>query len=48
MISDLRMDEMDGMALFAEIQRQQPGMPVIILTAMAPFLMLSRQLNGGV
>ena len=32
-ISDLRMDEMDGMALFAEIQRPQPGMPVIILTA---------------
>ncbi|WP_409306521.1 two-component system response regulator GlrR [Pectobacterium sp. B1J-3] len=32
-ISDLRMDEMDGMALFSEIQRHQPGMPVIILTA---------------
>jgi len=32
-ISDLRMDEMDGMALFAEIQQFQPGMPVIILTA---------------
>ncbi|PWC22708.1 two-component system response regulator GlrR [Brenneria roseae subsp. roseae] len=32
-ISDLRMDEMDGMALFSEIQRYQPGMPVIILTA---------------
>ncbi|MFC3396427.1 two-component system response regulator GlrR [Brenneria rubrifaciens] len=32
-ISDLRMDEMDGMALFSEIQRFQPGMPVIILTA---------------
>ncbi|QLK88187.1 two-component system response regulator GlrR [Arsenophonus endosymbiont of Aphis craccivora] len=32
-ISDLRMDEMDGMALFAEIQKQQPGMPVMILTA---------------
>ncbi|MDC9592742.1 two-component system response regulator GlrR [Xenorhabdus sp. IM139775] len=32
-ISDLRMDEMDGMALFAEIQKQYPGMPVIILTA---------------
>ncbi len=32
-ISDLRMDEMDGMALFAEIQKMQPGMPVIILTA---------------
>ncbi|GGD31550.1 two-component system response regulator GlrR [Franconibacter pulveris 1160] len=32
-ISDLRMDEMDGMQLFAEIQKIQPGMPVIILTA---------------
>jgi len=32
-ISDLRMDEMDGMALFAEIQKAFPGMPVIILTA---------------
>ncbi|ACS86545.1 two-component system response regulator GlrR [Musicola paradisiaca] len=32
-ISDLRMDEMDGMALFAEIQKVQPGLPVIILTA---------------
>ncbi|ATO34191.1 two-component system response regulator GlrR [Dickeya dianthicola] len=32
-ISDLRMDEMDGLALFAEIQKNQPGMPVIILTA---------------
>lgn len=32
-ISDLRMDEMDGLQLFAEIQKQQPGMPVIILTA---------------
>lgn len=32
-ISDLRMDEMDGLALFAEVQKIQPGMPVIILTA---------------
>lgn len=32
-ISDLRMDEMDGLALFGEIQKIQPGMPVIILTA---------------
>lgn len=32
-LSDLRMDEMDGMALFTEIQQFQPGMPVIILTA---------------
>jgi two-component system response regulator GlrR len=27
------MDEMDGLQLFSEIQKVQPGMPVIILTA---------------
>lgn len=32
-VSDLRMDEMDGLQLFSEIQKFQPGMPVIILTA---------------
>ncbi|MCW0315480.1 Transcriptional regulatory protein QseF [Pantoea ananatis] len=32
-ISDLRMDEMDGLALFAEIQKRHMGLPVIILTA---------------
>lgn len=32
-LSDLRMDEMDGMALFQAIQREVPGLPVIILTA---------------
>ncbi|QHM72076.1 two-component system response regulator GlrR [Mixta intestinalis] len=32
-ISDLRMDEMDGLTLFSEIQRRHPGLPVIILTA---------------
>lgn len=32
-ITDLRMDEMDGMQLFSEIQKVQPGLPVIILTA---------------
>lgn len=32
-LSDMRMDEMDGLALFREIQRRMPGMPVIILTA---------------
>jgi two-component system response regulator GlrR len=29
-ISDLRMDEMDGLQLFSEIQKVQPGMPVIL------------------
>lgn len=32
-VSDLRMDEMDGLALFGEIQKRLPGLPVIILTA---------------
>ncbi|MTB68556.1 two-component system response regulator GlrR [Providencia sp. wls1943] len=32
-ISDLRMDEMDGMALFDEVQKAHPNLPVIILTA---------------
>ncbi len=32
-LTDLRMDGMDGMALFHEIQASFPGLPVIILTA---------------
>lgn len=32
-ISDLYMDEMDGLTLFSEIQKLVPGMPVIIITA---------------
>ncbi|KAA5975193.1 MULTISPECIES: two-component system response regulator GlrR [unclassified Pantoea] len=32
-ISDLRMDEMDGLALFGEIQKRHTGLPVIMLTA---------------
>lgn len=32
-LSDLRMDEMDGLALFNQVQKQSPGLPVIILTA---------------
>jgi two-component system response regulator GlrR len=32
-LSDLRMEGMDGMALFHEIQASYPGLPVIILTA---------------
>ncbi len=32
-ISDLRMDGMDGMALFDSIHSQRPALPVIILTA---------------
>ena len=32
-ISDLRMDEMDGMALFEKVRQQYPNIPVIIMTA---------------
>lgn len=32
-VSDLRMDGLDGLALFDSIQRDYPGLPVIILTA---------------
>ncbi len=32
-LTDLRMDEMDGLALFREVQREAPGLPVILLTA---------------
>ncbi|NVK43971.1 MAG: sigma 54-interacting transcriptional regulator [Oceanospirillaceae bacterium] len=32
-ITDLRMDQMDGMALFEQIQQQRPELPVIIMTA---------------
>jgi two-component system response regulator GlrR len=32
-LTDLRMEGMDGMALFQEIQASYPGLPVIILTA---------------
>jgi len=32
-LTDLRMEGMDGMALFTEIQATYPGLPVIILTA---------------
>ncbi|NQY89134.1 MAG: sigma 54-interacting transcriptional regulator [Colwellia sp.] len=32
-ISDLRMEGMDGMALFEQIRKQHPHMPVVIMTA---------------
>lgn len=34
-VSDVKMPEMDGMALLSEIIRTQPGLPVIFLTAYA-------------
>ena len=34
-ITDVRMSGMDGLALFATIQRQYPHLPVMILTVLA-------------
>ena len=47
-ISDLRMDEMDGLQLFSEIQKGHPGMPVIILTAHGsiPYAVAATQQGG--
>lgn len=33
MITDLKMDGMDGMTLFEKVQARKPGLPVLILTA---------------
>lgn len=33
MITDLKMDGMDGMELFERVQSRDPGLPVLILTA---------------
>ncbi len=33
MISDLRMDQMDGMELYSRVQKQMPYLPVIMITA---------------
>jgi len=35
LITDLRMDGMDGMALLREVQRREPALPVIMVTAYA-------------
>ncbi|WP_269570328.1 response regulator [Legionella tunisiensis] len=32
-LSDVRMDKIDGQQLLAEIQRRNPGVPVILMTA---------------
>ncbi|MBR9830292.1 MAG: response regulator, partial [Oceanospirillales bacterium] len=32
-LTDLRMDGMDGLTLFSRIQQEQPDLPVIIITA---------------
>jgi two-component system response regulator GlrR len=40
MITDLRMPGMDGLQLFETVHRRYPLLPVLMLTAKAPYLML--------
>ncbi|QJR10244.1 Transcriptional regulatory protein QseF [Usitatibacter rugosus] len=47
-LTDLRMDGMDGMALFQEIQASYPGLPVIILTAHGSIPEAVTAVNRGV
>ncbi|WP_440997737.1 sigma 54-interacting transcriptional regulator [Arhodomonas sp. SL1] len=47
-ITDLRMDGMDGMALFQRLHEQQPSLPVIILTAHGTIPEAVRATKSGV
>jgi two-component system response regulator GlrR len=47
-LTDLRMDGMDGMALFQQIQGGYPGLPVIILTAHGTIPDAVAAVKGGV
>ncbi|MGE5617270.1 MAG: sigma 54-interacting transcriptional regulator [Bacillota bacterium] len=47
-LTDLRMEGMDGMALFQEIQASYPGLPVIILTAHGTIPEAVAAVNQGV
>ena len=46
-VTDLRMTPMDGMALFREIQKMYPDMPVILLTAYASVETASDAMKSG-
>ena len=39
-LTDIRMDKMEGQQLLAEIQRRNPGVPVILMTAHGSVKML--------
>ena len=47
-ITDLRMSPMDGMALFKEIKRVKPDMPVILLTAYATVETAVEAMKSGI
>ena len=46
-VSDLRMDPMDGLQLLAEIRRRQPGLPVLLMTAFGDVDKAVAAMRGG-
>ena len=46
-ISDLRMDPMDGLALLAEIRAAKPGLPVLLMTAFGDVDKAVAAMRGG-
>ena len=47
-LSDVKMPEMDGMALHQRIKTIQPGLPVVLMTAHTPQEVLKKGLTEGV
>ena len=47
-ITDLRMDGMDGMALFDQVHRDNPALPVLVLTAHGSEAEASAAIERGV
>ena len=46
-VSDLRMEPMDGLALLAEIRRRKPGLPVLLMTAFGDVDKAVAAMRGG-
>src|SRR5262249_13740839 len=47
LITDIRMERMDGMELMKEVRARWPGMPVIIMTAFASIDTAIRSIHAG-
>jgi CheY-like chemotaxis protein len=47
-ISDIKMPEMDGVALFHALQESQPKLPILLMTAYLPGQLLDSCVENGV
>ena len=47
-ISDIKMPQMDGVALFHALQRSQPNLPILLMTAYLPGELLDSCVENGV